>query len=59
MTLVLALVESTVAPTFIAPPVAYFVFLAAGASVAVRASAIADDAAPSEGEPVRTDSAGA
>jgi hypothetical protein len=45
MVLVLALVESTVAPTFIAPPVAYFVFVAAGASVAVRAAASAADSA--------------
>ena len=43
MVLVLALVESTVAPTFVAPPVAYFVFVAAGASVAVRAAASAGD----------------
>jgi hypothetical protein len=43
MVLILALVESTVAPTFTAPPVAYFVFVAAGASVAVRAAASASD----------------
>lgn len=46
MVLVLALVESTVAPTFIAPPVAYFVFVAAGASVAVRVAASAADSTP-------------
>ena len=46
MVLVLALVESTVAPTFTAPPVAYFVFVAAGASVAVRAAATASDSGP-------------
>jgi len=55
MILVLALVESTVAPTFTAPPVAYFVFVAAGASVAVRAAASADDSAPSASGQVRPD----
>jgi len=59
MVLVLALVESTVAPTFIAPPVAYFVFVAAGASEAVRPAASADDAATTASVRVRLDSAGA
>jgi hypothetical protein len=48
MALVLALIESTVAPTFTAPPVADFVFAAAGASVAVRAAARADDSGSAE-----------
>jgi hypothetical protein len=43
MTFVLALIESTVAPTFTAPPVADFVFVAAGASVAVGAAASSED----------------
>jgi hypothetical protein len=59
MILVLALVESTVAPTFIAPPVAYFVFVAAGASVAVRAATSGDDAGRAASGPARSDSAGA
>jgi O-antigen ligase len=58
MILVLALVESTVAPTFIAPPVAYFVFVAAGASVAVRAATLGDPGRAASG-PARSDSAGA
>jgi hypothetical protein len=57
MILVLALVESTVAPTFIAPPVAYFVFVAAGVSVAVRAAALAGDSGSTASGPTTVGSA--
>jgi hypothetical protein len=57
MILVLALVESTVAPTFIAPPVAYFVFVAAGVSVAVRAAASAGDSGSTASGPTTVGSA--
>jgi hypothetical protein len=41
MAMILALVESLVAPTFVAPPVAYFTFAVAGVVVAIEATSAA------------------